>query len=392
MASMLGPPVGAHSNHRSTSETLSALGNIRGAGMNTDNSGHQAPLRAQRRCQNIVAHSLSTWKLIEFLREARLRGIAITPELNRHGVMMADIAEWGDTVPFAMARRAFEALAEAVPPDFAVSLGRKWHLREFGLFGYALLSCRTFGEFTDHWIGHFDFLGIPMNFRSVVDKEGWRIEMKPKDTLSDGAIRICVEEACASVFPIFEQLTGGVLKAKRVDITVGTSGYSEQLGALLDTTVRSGAARNALVLDPAYRSKVIEIGEGVLRDFCNRNCGAIAAALTGDPLLDKLRDIMLMSCGRPPALEVAAIQLGVSKRTLNRALATHGWTYTAASHCYRRDYALELLKMREVAAKEIAFILGYGGAESFRRAFRKWTGETVGDWTRAAIGCAPPRN
>jgi AraC-like DNA-binding protein len=75
-----------------------------------------------------------------------------------------------------------------------------------------------------------------------------------------------------------------------------------------------------------------------------------------------------------PAEEAAARSLGMSLRNLQRRLEEEGTTYREALQEVRREMARSYLDEGHASVTEIAFLLGFGDASSFSRAFRRWTG------------------
>ncbi|AMK19983.1 MULTISPECIES: AraC family transcriptional regulator [Sphingobium] len=332
---------------------------------------------------------IPTWKFRQFLEEARAAGLDPHAIMARHGLSAALTQE--NQLPLSTLGLALSALADEGGLKLGVSLGRKWHLRNFRIFGYALLSSRTFGDFTDHWLGHFDYLGIPLDFESRVDERGWALEMTPRGNIPRSAMLLSILEAATSVFPIYNQLTGHDLQDSYLEICDDDAALAQQLAKATTLPVMIDAGRYALVCPFASRSQIVRPDRLVLTQLIDQQCADIAVEMKGDALLCRLRHALLLSCGRPPKLERMACDLDMSKRTLNRALAQRGWTYTKAVHVYRRDYAFALLRSGEMVAKRIAYTLNFDGVESFRRAFRIWTGATVNEWCFRNLGRSAPR-
>ncbi|WP_437768086.1 AraC family transcriptional regulator [Sorangium sp. So ce281] len=81
--------------------------------------------------------------------------------------------------------------------------------------------------------------------------------------------------------------------------------------------------------------------------------------------------------------EGIARALGMSTRSLQRALKDIGTSFTAQLDEARRVKALDLVRRPDLALQEIAFLLGYGEPRHFYRSFRRWTGTTPGEYRRA---------
>jgi AraC-like DNA-binding protein len=79
--------------------------------------------------------------------------------------------------------------------------------------------------------------------------------------------------------------------------------------------------------------------------------------------------------GNASALKVAS-RLGMSHRTLARALSAEGVTFSAVLEMLRQALAKRYLQERELPISEIAWLLGYREVSSFTHAFVRWTGLT----------------
>lgn len=73
-------------------------------------------------------------------------------------------------------------------------------------------------------------------------------------------------------------------------------------------------------------------------------------------------------------------ELGVSKRTIQRKLASENTSYQLELDNIREDFAKKYLNDTNISTKEIAFLLGYEEPNSFIRAFKSWTGKNVGEY------------
>ncbi|WP_340149062.1 AraC family transcriptional regulator ligand-binding domain-containing protein [uncultured Sneathiella sp.] len=76
-------------------------------------------------------------------------------------------------------------------------------------------------------------------------------------------------------------------------------------------------------------------------------------------------------------MEDVARHLAVSTRTLQRRLKDEGTCFQDELNYLREEMARDYLCNSSISTSEIAFALGYEDANSFRRAFQSWTGQTV---------------
>lgn len=101
----------------------------------------------------------------------------------------------------------------------------------------------------------------------------------------------------------------------------------------------------------------------------------------GGSLRDKVEEAISarLSVGSATLTNTAA-DLGLSPRTLSRRLAQAGTSYFAILEDMRQALARRYLCQSALPLSEIAYLLGYASLSSFIEAFRRWTGQTPGEF------------
>jgi AraC-like DNA-binding protein len=84
-------------------------------------------------------------------------------------------------------------------------------------------------------------------------------------------------------------------------------------------------------------------------------------------------------------IEHLANATGTSVRTLQRRLKQAGVNYNDLLNDVRKTLALNLLENDTLALGEIAFSLGYSKVSAFNHAFRRWVGQSPGDYRRLRV-------
>ena len=77
-----------------------------------------------------------------------------------------------------------------------------------------------------------------------------------------------------------------------------------------------------------------------------------------------------------PTHHQAAQAMGLSVRSLQRALAKQQTTFSEILSGARRAHAIHYVCQSRLSMAEVAFLLGYAEPSSFYRAFKAWTGTT----------------
>lgn len=102
---------------------------------------------------------------------------------------------------------------------------------------------------------------------------------------------------------------------------------------------------------------------------------------------DRLRSILLtMLPSGNSSIEVAANQLAISPRTLQRHLANESSSFQEILGKTRRELAQYYLVDSTILTGEISYLLGYQDTNSFLRAFKGWTGITPGQYRQTKKG------
>lgn len=81
-----------------------------------------------------------------------------------------------------------------------------------------------------------------------------------------------------------------------------------------------------------------------------------------------------------PTLEQVANMVGSSPATLKRQLQAAGMSYGRLLDRLRFDTACEMLAIKQMPIRDIAYELGYSGTNNFVRSFRRMTGLTPGGY------------
>jgi AraC-like DNA-binding protein len=79
-------------------------------------------------------------------------------------------------------------------------------------------------------------------------------------------------------------------------------------------------------------------------------------------------------------IEHLASATGTSVRTLQRRLKDAGVNYSDLQDDVRKTLALNLLENETLALAEVAFSLGYTEVSAFNHAFRRWVGQSPGQY------------
>ncbi|KEZ25118.1 MULTISPECIES: AraC family transcriptional regulator [Pseudomonas] len=198
--------------------------------------------------------------------------------------------------------------------------------------------------------------------------------------------RFVVDSILAGWLAQLSTLAGTRLRAQRVEIEFDAPDYAAQYASLSDSPVIFAAATNQLRLDqsclalrnpdhcPSTWRHLLQLCESELEQQTRTRS-----------LRERIIQLLgpLLNGGREPDLEEVAARLKLPTWTLRRKLAEEGTCFRAVLNDTRRDLAMTYIRDTELAFGEIAYLLGFASAEAFQRAFKRWNGQTPGEFRRS---------
>ncbi|MCV2888376.1 AraC family transcriptional regulator [Ruegeria aquimaris] len=192
-----------------------------------------------------------------------------------------------------------------------------------------------------------------------------------------------VEFGAAGLIQDLRQASNRRFSLVSVDFSHPRKTHLAEFDRFFGCAVRFGRSGNQVVFsqevldtplvtaDDALYSVLIDHCELVLKDK-SRNMPAI--------IVDVERAIADRLASGTAAQEEIARDLGMSTRTLSRRLAEEKTTFQKIMEQLRASLASSYLRDSDLSLAEIAFLLGYSGLSSFSEAFKRWTGQSPGQY------------
>jgi len=264
-------------------------------------------------------------------------------------------------------------------PAIGLLLGTETKTERFHPIGLAALSTENFGSAIDQ-MARYKQLTCPEEILQEKDDEEWSIQFRW--LLADEVEPPVLNECCfAWVLSIARHGTGTRLSPLRVEF-VQPRAHAKTIERHFGCPVICGASRNAIV----FRASDAQ------RPFVTRNAELLAMLApqfeeelkqeNGDgDFVERVRiAIQQKLTGRRPTIEDIADELHISSRTLQRRLQDDGFNFQRVLEEARHQLARHYLSNSVLELNEAAYLLGYGDANSFVRAFRTWEGVPPARW------------
>jgi len=312
-----------------------------------------------------------------------LRGIGLAPErlyprdsvaaidAGRIGLQLA-LADW-----LAMMQKAITATGD---PDLPLKAGANMKPRHLGVLGYVYMSCATLDEASRqsarylrlvHGMGDSQ---LRINGAAVEIPLPWPGAEGPPPALAQFrlASRASMARWLTGRFELPMDACFQFARPERL------APYEEVFGGEL----RFGAAETKLVHPAGYMQLPILMADKEMQRVSRAEAEALLQEISGEPdFLRELKTILAqgLALGRG-SLVHAAQALHISTRTLHRRLEQHGSSFQQVLGEVRHHLAERYLSDSGASLNDVAFLLGYTEQSSFQRAFKRWSGQTPGEY------------
>ena len=334
-------------------------------------------------------------KLRTYLMLAQDAGLCPDEILKGSGVSWADIES---LKPFDLSEIAtlFEYLADRTPHDFAIRSGYSSKVRNYGIVGFATMSMPTLRDALQHWSRYCLIAGDPLVTRIVENGDEWQMVFEPRLPMSPKARRYCIEAAVAAVEPVIEDLTNEPANSLSMVFAFGRPADTEAYALFRAPEIRFSAKSTIYTGKRADLDRLIPASDEAIQTLFHKQCDLYLSELThARSLSERLEDLLREAAGNLPSLDDMAAAFGMSRRSLQRELATEGLNYQQLVRRFRQYHAFKLLEEKSANLKMISYTLGFEDVGSFRRAFHEWTGQSISEWQMslpADRGATPKRS
>ena len=326
-------------------------------------------------------------KIASLLQAAQEDGVDVVSLCESAGIKYELFSKPDLLLEEETARQLLCGLAKSCSVDFPMRHGAKCRLLDLGVIGHTILSARSMKDVIEIWAKYSDVIGHPIKFTSGIQGDFWVMDMAPRFPMPEAAYRFMLEETVASHLPLGRDVGGTDFDSIRYEFAVASGASAEHYSKYINQPVSFNSKVSRSFMDADFYHRPVLTANEEVRELCSKHCASILESINSDkPLANEVKAVLLRSRGQALHEHDVAVELGLSVRSLHRKLTNEGESFQKLTQDYRRDYAFELLKEGLLQVKEIAYILGYSNASSFRRAFRAWTNQSITDWKADQTG------
>jgi AraC-like DNA-binding protein len=250
-------------------------------------------------------------------------------------------------------------------PGLGLEAGLRYHLSTYGIWGFALLSCKNFRAVAEVVERYLDLSYAFIRFRTRIEPGLLQI-LLDDSALPEDVRRFFLERDFAAWSNAMRELQPQGLPVLAAELRLPRPQDTGRYIALCGVEPRFEAEANRIHLDPALLD---------------------APLPQGDALIDRLFQL----AGQMPSLDRVASTLQLAPRSLRRHLEQEGTSFRALADEVLEALAEELLIVANMKLEEVAQRLGYAEPASFIHAFKRWKGVSPNAYREQQRQAAPGR-
>lgn len=306
------------------------------------------------------------------------QGIPLEAVLSDTGLTVQQLASGQLSISPQQKVAIFRNIQTLSPdPGIALRAGQQLRFSDFGVYGYALLSCATMGEAVAFGVQHVALAGpaLAKEFRV----EGGEAISTGRDVLALGPLLMPITEFW---FSAIQSLICKIIEQPFHPLSLQLPYPRPAHAALYEEVFGCPVFFDAPTLQMRFDAGLLPLplphANPMTAELCTRFCQRMLQTLNDRPeqdILRRIRQQFLKTPGEYPGLSRMAECLHMTERTLQRHLATAGTSYHQVVDDMRQRLAVEFLENTNLNIEEIALRVGFSDASNFRKAFKKWTGK-----------------
>ncbi|MBO9644422.1 MAG: AraC family transcriptional regulator [Pseudacidovorax sp.] len=264
------------------------------------------------------------------------------------------------------------------PPGLGLTLGLRFRLGNFGLWGYGLMSSPTVGDALQMALRYlpltYAFSAIGMH----VGPDAVELHFTEPD-LPPGLGRMLVERDLAAAAMLVRQVGGEGLTLTRVALKAlpGRAGViPADVGDFGGARPDFKADRYLIAFDRRHLARPMPQADQATAALCERMCRALMDRRRSDVGTAALvrHHLLVLPPGTMPTLAHMAQLLNTSERTLKRRLHDEGTSFRELAGQAQAQRAATLARDARLSLTEVAERMGYADLSAFSQAFKRWHG------------------
>ena len=262
-----------------------------------------------------------------------------------------------------------------------IKLGQRVDVTYFGSFGFALMSCSDFTEAIKLINRYQLLLGTGINFIVLSDSNNTKHTLRVSiNILSNLQKKLITELIISQSIYLLKIITNNKLKFK-ISFQYEGINNKELYESILKCDVEFNQLHNEISIPIDISKEKLISANSAVHIIYEEQCERLLRDLNKiENFSAASRRILLQAGDDFPDIKEVAYKLHISESTLRRRLKEESSSYRKICDEVRDILAKKYLTTTNLTISDIAMLLNYSEAASFRRAFVRWNKLTPNDY------------
>jgi len=262
-----------------------------------------------------------------------------------------------------------------------IKLGQRVDVTYFGSFGFALMSCSDFTEAIKLINRYQLLLGTGINFIVLSDSNNTKHTLRVSiNILSNLQKKLVTELIISQSIYLLKIITNNKLKFK-ISFQYEGINNKELYESILKCDVEFNQLHNEISIPIDISKEKLISANSAVHIIYEEQCERLLRDLNKiENFSAATRRILLQAGDDFPDIKEVAYKLHISESTLRRRLKEESSSYRKICDEVRDILAKKYLTTTNLTISDIAMLLNYSEAASFRRAFVRWNKLTPNDY------------
>ena len=262
-----------------------------------------------------------------------------------------------------------------------IKLGQRVDVTYFGSFGFALMSCSDFTEAIKLINRYQLLLGTGINFIVLSDSNNTKHTLRVSiSILSNLQKKLVTELIISQSIYLLKIITNNKLKFK-ISFQYEGINNKELYESILKCDVEFNQLHNEISIPIDISKEKLISANSAVHIIYEEQCERLLRDLNKiENFSAATRRILLQAGDDFPDIKEVAYKLHISESTLRRRLKEESSSYRKICDEVRDILAKKYLNTTNLTISDIAMLLNYSEAASFRRAFVRWNKVTPNDY------------
>jgi len=338
--------------------------------------------------RQVDSDSVYALVLIRPHKEMLARGVPAKALLTGTGLDDAALLDPYSIVSRNQALQYYRNLVRlALDPGIGLEIGLATHLSDYGSSGYATMTTATTQQAIDtaHRYDQLHYLHVDWETEITADAivHRWTVD----ESLEDLEVFL-TERALAVLQTHAQELLGPNCYPEKLCLPYPDPGYAERYRKIFHCPVDFGCDPGEVHYPVAYLHRQIASHDPEVHRALQSVSAMLMERLSaGNDTVAAAKLTIAEKPGSFPSIENVAERLGLSSRTLSRKLRESGTNFQSLLDEARRKVAEDRLLNSRMSIQQIAEACGFGDAQNFAQAFKRWTGRSPSEYRK--LGSAP---